>query len=557
VRVQVGLEDEHGGHAIHGGGTLGNAEFRLAKQTIGLNRGQALIPKVHRQGKALAEFLGKGRDFFRLPALGAAHPQRVPDDDFADIVVPNGAFEKGEIGSLVLAANGFEALGGYAEGVGHRHADCLGPDIEAENAAVRGVRRLVRNGRGGVLFAGHSYIIGSHIRVSGHAMARKRGEGDPEALHEAAEDESRPQRVVGLPRTQEEADELHRQMRASSSATMVLAVLAVLAIFSFAKLPIIVLLIAILLAFILAPLADLFQRIHLPRSLAALIAVLLFVALMYGIGQVSYNKAVAFSHDLPKYSGRIRSVIGRVRQQAQQFRKTTSSVLPEEEKQEANVPKFTVQQEKDWTEYLSGGLGPTIEIAFAASFIPFLTYFMLSWQDHVRSATVMLFRMKNRNTAYVTLGLISGMIRRFIVGNVLVGLFIGAMSTVIFGFLHLPYFYFIGFISGFLSLVPYLGVLLAAVPPLLSGIGQIGGGGIVAILIAVLGLHLFALNVLYPKFLGSRLQLNPLAVTLSLLFWGWLWGAMGLVLAVPMTAAIKIVFDHIETLRGYGSWLSE
>ena len=80
---------------------------------------------------------------------------------------------------------------------------------------------------------------------------------------------------------------------------------------------------------------------------------------------------------------------------------------------------------------------------------------------------------------------------------------------------------------------------------------------LVAILIAVFGLHLFALNVLYPKFLGSRLQLNPLAVTLSLLFWGWLWGAMGLVLAVPMTAAIKIVFDHIETLRGYGSWLGE
>ena len=388
-------------------------------------------------------------------------------------------------------------------------------------------------------------------------MARKLGEGDPEALREAAEDESRPQHVVGLPRTQEEADELHRQMRASSSATMVLAVLAVLAVFSFAKLPIIVLLISILLAFILAPLADLFQRIRLPRSLAALIAVLLFVAVLYGIGQVSYNKAVSFSHDLPKYSGRIRSVIGSLRRQAQQIQKTTSSVLPEEEKQAANAPKFTVQQQKDWTEYLSGGLGPTIEIAFAASFIPFLTYFMLSWQDHVRSATVMLFRMNNRNTAYVTLGLMASMIRRFIVGNVLVGLFIGAMSTVIFGILHLPYFYFIGFISGFLSLVPYLGVLLAAVPPLLSGIGQIGGGGIVAILIAVFGLHLFALNVLYPKFLGSRLQLNPLAVTLSLLFWGWLWGAMGLVLAVPMTAAIKIVFDHIETLRGYGSWLGE
>jgi predicted PurR-regulated permease PerM len=388
-------------------------------------------------------------------------------------------------------------------------------------------------------------------------MTTKRKEADSEALHEGVEERTRPQRIVGLPQTQEEADELHRQMRASASATMVLAILAVLVTFYFAKLPFIVLLISILLAFILAPLADLFQRLRLPRSLAALIAVLLFLVVCYGIAQISYNKALAFSHDLPKYSGNIRSFLGRLQKQAQELQQSTSSVLPEEEKEAANAPRVTLQQPSNWTTYLSGGLGPTIEIAFLASFIPFLTYFMLSWQDHVRSATVMLFRMKNRNTAYVTLGLISGMIRSFIVGNVLVGLFIGAASTVIFGVLHLPYFYFIGFMSGFLSLVPYLGVLLAALPPLISGLGQVGGGSIVAILLTVLGLHLFALNVLYPKFLGSRLQLNPLAVTLSLLFWGWIWGATGLVLAIPMTAAIKIVFDHIETMRGYGSWLGE
>jgi predicted PurR-regulated permease PerM len=387
-------------------------------------------------------------------------------------------------------------------------------------------------------------------------MTGKRREADPEALHDAVENESQPRHVVGLPQTQQEGDELQRQIRAASSATMLLAIVAMLTVCYIAKLPIIVLLLSILLAFILAPLADMFQRIRLPRAMAAGIAVFLFLVVLYGIGQISYNQAVSFSHELPKYSGKIRSVVGRVRAQAREIKKTTSSVLPEDQQQQ-NVPTVNVQQEKSWTELLSGGLGPTIEIAFTASFIPFLTYFMLSWQDHVRSATVMLFRMKNRNTAYVTLGLISGMIRSFIVGNVLVGLFIGAASTVIFGILHLPYFYFIGFISGFLSLVPYLGVLLAAVPPLISGLGQIGGGGLAAIVVTVFGLHLFALNVLYPKFLGSRLQLNPLAVTLSLLFWGWLWGAMGLVLAIPMTAALKIVFDHIETLRGYGSWLGE
>jgi predicted PurR-regulated permease PerM len=79
----------------------------------------------------------------------------------------------------------------------------------------------------------------------------------------------------------------------------------------------------------------------------------------------------------------------------------------------------------------------------------------------------------------------------------------------------------------------------------------------VYIILTVFGLHILALNVLYPKILGRRLQLNPLAVTMSLLVWAWLWGAIGLLLAIPITAAMKIIFDHIESLKPYGVWLGE
>ena len=116
---------------------------------------------------------------------------------------------------------------------------------------------------------------------------------------------------------------------------------------------------------------------------------------------------------------------------------------------------------------------------------------------------------------------------------------------------------FIGFASGFLSLVPYLGVILAIIAPLVVGLGQLESSQLLIIALTVLGLHLLGLNVLYPKFLGSRLQLNPLAVTIALLFWGWLWGAVGLILAIPITAAMKIIFDNVETLRPYGTWLGE
>jgi predicted PurR-regulated permease PerM len=182
---------------------------------------------------------------------------------------------------------------------------------------------------------------------------------------------------------------------------------------------------------------------------------------------------------------------------------------------------------------------------------------MLSWQDHARSATVMLFNMENRNSAYVMLGLIASMIRSFIVGNFIIGVFLSAFSIALFGAIGLPYFYFLGAISGFLSLIPYLGVLLAILPPLIADLGHLTTGVALLIIAVVLGLHLIAMNVLYPKILGKRLQLNPLAVTLALLFWGWLWGAMGLILAVPITGALKIICDHIERLRPYGTWLGE
>jgi predicted PurR-regulated permease PerM len=79
----------------------------------------------------------------------------------------------------------------------------------------------------------------------------------------------------------------------------------------------------------------------------------------------------------------------------------------------------------------------------------------------------------------------------------------------------------------------------------------------IAIVTVVAISHVIALNLLYPKIIGRRLRLNPLAVTLALLFWGWLWGAMGLILAIPLTAAIKIIFDHVESLQAWGAWLGE
>jgi predicted PurR-regulated permease PerM len=323
---------------------------------------------------------------------------------------------------------------------------------------------------------------------------------------------------------------------------------AILALCYFGELVLSVMMVSALLAFILAPVVEVLMRLRLPRGTAAAIAVLLLLTVVSGIIYFSYNQASALLQDLPKYASKIR-------EEMMSFRKQAESLEVLNAEQEKDV--VHVRATTSWTDILTRGFGSAGQAILAASFIPFLVYFMLTWQQHVRSATVMLFALEHRNTAYVTLGLISAMIRSFMVGNVLIGLFIGAVSTLVFGLLHVPFFYFVGFISGFLSLVPYMGVLLAMTPPIFVGIGHVSSQDVFYIVVTVLGLHLIAINVLYPKFLGNRLQLNPLAVTMAALLWAWLWGAMGLILAIPITAAMKIVFDHVDSLKRYGAWLGE
>ena len=348
--------------------------------------------------------------------------------------------------------------------------------------------------------------------------------------------------------------ERRRTLHIQAAAVVILATAAVLSLIYVAKLILVVVLISILLAFVLAPIVDLQVRFNIPRSFGSLVAVGLLVGAIVLASYVSYSRALDFMHEVPKYKARIQALGAKFREQAEQIQQTTDAVMPES----ADESKaLTVKQSSNWTDMVSKNANSVSELVLALTFIPFLVFFMLSWQDHVRSQTVMLFSMENRNSAYVMLGLIARMIRSFILGNFIIGVFLSIGSIALFGLIGLPYFYFLGAISGFLSLIPYLGVLLAILPPLVADLGHLTTGFALLIIAIILGLHLIAMNVLYPKILGKRLQLNPLAVTLALLFWGWLWGAMGLILPSPSPALPKLsaIISNVcgRTARGWES----
>jgi predicted PurR-regulated permease PerM len=365
-----------------------------------------------------------------------------------------------------------------------------------------------------------------------------------------------PREVLSTAVAVEETEVLQASIRAGSVAQIVVAVIAAVGLVYLLKFVMVTVLSSILLAFVLEPFVSRLARIGIPRAAGALLAVTLMVGLAGGLTYFFYSRAVDFATQLPKYSGKIRSTLADLRAQTSKIEESTRSVIASPNVGKPPMP-VEVREAPGLSGLISAGSGTLGEVLLAISFLPFLVYFMLTWKDHAHSSTVRLFPKEHRLMAHRTVGRISTMIRSFIVGNALVGLVIAVVSTFVFWRLGIPYFYFLGVISGFVSLIPYLGVFLALLPPLAAGLGILDKKGVGIILITVIGLHLLSMNVLYPKVVGRRLRLNPLAVTLSLLFWAWIWGAMGLILAVPLVGATKIVCDYIDPLRGFGAWLGD
>ena len=357
-----------------------------------------------------------------------------------------------------------------------------------------------------------------------------------------------------------------------------------IAILYFGRVFFITSLVAVMLAFILEPFVTLLVRIRFPRSLASFVVCAAALSMLYLMALGAYSQLSGLAEDLPKYSQRIGELVENVSQKVEGLEQRSYQLVMPAPKQPPPAPTPDQARKKRRTvetaaqpatpgaipevrihedsspikQFVSVRLGSFYQIMLMASFVPFLVYFMLSWHDHIHRSFLQFFQGEDRAAAARSLQGIADMVRAFVVGNSVLGLLLAAASSLAFWIVHLPYALLVGPLSGFLSLVPYVGLPLAALPPLfvaLTAYDTISGYLLVVAIVTVF--HLLALNLLYPKFVGSRVHLNPLAVTFSLMIWGFLWDAPGLLLAIPMTAAFKAVCDNVKGLRQIGKFLGD
>ena len=336
-------------------------------------------------------------------------------------------------------------------------------------------------------------------------------------------------------------------------ATGVIAFGVIAAICYYAGAVIQAVVVSIMIAIFLDPIVELLSRIRFPRPLGAFIALLLLIGAVSLASFALYTRVQDFTQELPVYSRIIRGTVLNIRRRIERFQKQTEQVLPP---MPQSGPRVTLTEGP--LASLFPGFQTATNILLIAGFVPFFAFFILSWKEHLRRSFLAAFAERNRSGIQNGIRGIATAMRSYLVGNILVGFALSGASMLLFFGLGLSYPIVMGLISGFLSLVPYVGVILAMAAPIMVALPQYHTAAPYVILISSLtAFHIFALNVLFPKIVGRRVDLNPVAVTLALFVWGWMWGAMGMLLAIPITAGAKAICDNVEGLRKFGQMLGE
>lgn len=320
----------------------------------------------------------------------------------------------------------------------------------------------------------------------------------------------------------------------------VIGVLAVIAFCFFASSVCIAIVLAGFLAVLADPAVQYLERLGLTRYLSAGLVVLCGTAVLTILIYGSYIKAAEFSDNFDSYAERLRTLTAPISTRVQHVRDSAGVLVHDGAPR--GVPEIRVRESTPWTTYLVRGVGSMAGALVIAGIVPFLVFFMLI----VREKLYVAFKAfaGNRLDVDALVTKTKSLVLGYAVGNIWIGALISAVSILVFSRLGLRPAVTLGIVSGMVNLIPFVGVILAAGVPLIAGLVQFHAMWEYAtVIVVVAGLHLVASNFLLPRFVGSRLDVGPVAATVGLLFWGWLWGIVGIFLAVPLTAVLKLLAD--------------
>ncbi len=301
--------------------------------------------------------------------------------------------------------------------------------------------------------------------------------------------------------------------------------------------------IALLLSNIFKPVVTYLKSKRVPTILSLFAVLLSFAVVLFLLSLILYSSVETFAQELPKYQGRvtrsIQSGIFSIQELAARFDVTLEGFWWRDAIQLSSI-----------TSAVTSGIGSFISLASYTFLIVLFMLFILAESGQFSSRVRKAFPSEQATHIAAILGNIDDQVRQYLLTKTMISLATGALTSVILWILGVDFALLWGFMAFLLNFIPNIGSVIATLLPFGLSLLQFEAMTTpILVLLLLGGVQVTMGNVVEPKVMAFSLNLSALVILISLIFWGWLWGMWGMILAVPFTATLKIVFENIEPLR--------
>jgi len=307
------------------------------------------------------------------------------------------------------------------------------------------------------------------------------------------------------------------------------------------------LVLAAFLAVIVNPLVTKLEKWKFPRIVA--IVTIMIIGLMFVplFGFILYKQGVAIANDLPEITDKFVSWYqGFILFLDQRF--GINAAEQAEYLQQAFERLFSSSGS-----LIQGTMNATANLFAYLALIPVYIIFMMLYKERFSAFLVAMHKPDERDQVDDMINNVEGVVQNYVAGLALVVSIMAILNVSGLLILGIPYAVFFGILAALLAVIPYIGVLIGAIPPLLIALLMTDSLfypiGVIVLFIIVQTLEG---NLITPKIIGDKVSINPLAAIVVLVVGGFLWGAIGMILAIPLLGVAKVV---LKTTKGGRPWV--
>ncbi|MFT7001116.1 MAG: putative PurR-regulated permease PerM [Spirosomataceae bacterium] len=308
---------------------------------------------------------------------------------------------------------------------------------------------------------------------------------------------------------------------------------------------------SILISILLLPLCNKLEKFKVPRSIAITLCLLLTVCCIALFFYIVIMQIRTFDEIIPALKQRSLTLYESINQ----FLRNRFNVQLDEET--LNIKDNMSSIFENTSGVVSGTLSTTTGLLSNLALVPLYTFLLLYYRDFFREFLHRAINIKDGRTDDI-LGRIKKVILSYMTGLLLVIAIVGVLNTLSLWLLGIDHAIFFGFFAAVLVLLPYIGIAIGSFLPIMMALITKDSAWYAFGVAASFGaIQFLEGNFITPYVVGSQVSINPFAAIVALILFGNLWGIGGLILALPLTAIIKVIADSFESLEPLGFLLGD